>query len=865
MTRSTEQHARCGKAGRAVTAALVGVLSVSAPVVALAAGTGQADAAGDVALMVATPAELFSEGSLAAAKTNNSDEVDIIEGKPLQIAMTPGEPTYLIPTQVLPSGPDSKPVNVTSDEFMVTYWTDKECEKYPIADLEGANWYPGTYYVKIAAVEGAYKGGELVVEFTVTPASLEGATLIDCGPVGGGELTATTFTYNGSAQHVGVALNGAKLDEDKYAFTFKVAGTDTIVQPENLVDAGTYDVYVAGREDYEGSLEVVQLTVGSLDLSTADVALADTESNVNVVYAESNLTIDGVYNELLTEDSNKLKITPKSGPSDDGTKLGTYVFAIEPAAGVTKNIVGSATVSASKVSALVDDHEYRFMSGDTALGDSVTVDLSKGESFDLKSIHVVDAEGKEVVANDAVEVTIADEDGRVLDMTGKVSTPGTYVVTYRVDAEKTDYKFGSGEYALDLTVIAGAVENSDAILYFDGEIATEKEVVTYAARDYLELLDPHVTCGEKILVEGEDYSIAVTRGGVACDGIVSAGTYQVSLVSDSYDFSEVTGIQITVEPFDLESESVKVTFDGATKAVVDGKVIEVLPYTGKGYEPRVLVAFTSDEDGGEVWTELSPQDYTATTLYSKTSSTELAETDKGVCEAGYYAINVAANSEATNFEGGTTVYREEYDSVAAPFIVTTDKAFIDVPASEWYADAVAISVDQGYITGVDNGNTFAPATSLNRAEFVTILYRMAGGDSAPDGTPHDTGFPDVEPSAWYAKALDWAVKNNIVTGYEDGTFGGGDKIQTEQMVTMLGRYAKLKGDYTAVADVEGTLSAVADGGSVSAFAREYVAWGIQKELICRDGALIDPQGNIARGRTMTIAVRYQPVQATIIK
>lgn len=861
MAASTDNRMRNGKAGRAVTAALIGALTVGAPVVALAAGPGSIDAAGDVDLMVATPAELFSKGSLAAAKTDDSDEVDIIAGVPIEIVKTPGAPTYLVPTQVLPDGPESKPVNVTSDEFEVTYWTDRECAQYQISDLDGADWNPGTYYVKIEAKAGTYKGGVLVVEFKVTPASLEGATLVDCGPVGGGELTSTSFTYSGSPQDVGVALGGDLLREEDYSLTFKVAGTDTVVRAEDLIDAGAYDAYIAGRNAYEGSLEVVTFTIGSLDLSKAELALADTTENVNVTYAEQHLTIDGAYNETLTNDSNRLSITPKSGPSADGSANGTYVFAVTPAAGVTRNIVGSGTVSASKVGTLVDNHALRFECDGKAIEDETTVDLSKGESFDLSKIAVADASGKEVVPADAVEVSIADEQGRVLDMTGKVTTPGTYVVTYRVDAEKTDYAYGSGTFSTELTVIAGKVEDSDAILYFDGEIAEGTETVTYSGEDYLELLDPHITCGEKVLVEGEDYRFDIWRDGKRCDSIVDAGLYLVTFVSDSYDFSDVGSIQIDVKGYDLSTRAVKVEFDGTTKAVVDGEVAEVMPYTGEAYEPRVYVALTTDDEGTQAWTELDASDYALTVLYNAEDGSQLEELDANVSAAGYYAIGVAARADRPNYTGGTTVYRDASDQ--APFVVTSEKCFPDVPASEWYAEAVAVAVDQGYIKGINDGSTFEPLSTLDRAQFVTVLYRMAGGDTSADGKPYDTGFSDVAPSAWYAKALAWAAENGIVTGYPDGTFGGSDPIQTEQMVTMLARYAELKGDYSAPTDVEGVLASVADGGSVSAYAREYVAWAVDQGLIGRDGALVDPQGEISRGRTVTIAVRYQPEQASI--
>ena len=80
---------------------------------------------------------------------------------------------------------------------------------------------------------------------------------------------------------------------------------------------------------------------------------------------------------------------------------------------------------------------------------------------------------------------------------------------------------------------------------------------------------------------------------------------------------------------------------------------------------------------------------------------------------------------------------------------------------------------------------------------------------------------------------------------------------------MLANYAKVAGKYEKV-DVDATLAEVSDGSSVSAFAREQVAWAVENGYIAMGGAAISPQAEISRGRVVTIAVRYQPTQQTVI-
>ncbi len=50
---------------------------------------------------------------------------------------------------------------------------------------------------------------------------------------------------------------------------------------------------------------------------------------------------------------------------------------------------------------------------------------------------------------------------------------------------------------------------------------------------------------------------------------------------------------------------------------------------------------------------------------------------------------------------------------------------------------------------------------------------------------------NVKDGEYYTNAVMWANANGIVTGYGDsGLFGPNDRINREQMVTMLFRYAK---------------------------------------------------------------------------
>ena len=49
-------------------------------------------------------------------------------------------------------------------------------------------------------------------------------------------------------------------------------------------------------------------------------------------------------------------------------------------------------------------------------------------------------------------------------------------------------------------------------------------------------------------------------------------------------------------------------------------------------------------------------------------------------------------------------------------------------------------------------------------------------------------FPDVDVSAYYGKAVLWAVENNITTGFKDGTVRPKNTCTRDQIVRFLYRY-----------------------------------------------------------------------------
>ena len=204
--------------------------------------------------------------------------------------------------------------------------------------------------------------------------------------------------------------------------------------------------------------------------------------------------------------------------------------------------------------------------------------------------------------------------------------------------------------------------------------------------------------------------------------------------------------------------------------------------------------------------------------------------------------------------GSHTWYRFKMDGktyyVAATYLKKVQpKNFIDVSTSAWYYNDVQYVALKNIMAGMSK-DTFGPELSLTRAQFVTILHRLAG---APKVNATES-FKDVASGQWYTDAVIWAVDAGITSGYSKTVFGTNDSIQREQIAAMMYRYAKYKGLSTSeTAD----LSKYKDASQVSSYAVTSMKWAVGTGLIQgRTNGTLDPKGSVTRAECAAIITRY---------
>ena len=146
--------------------------------------------------------------------------------------------------------------------------------------------------------------------------------------------------------------------------------------------------------------------------------------------------------------------------------------------------------------------------------------------------------------------------------------------------------------------------------------------------------------------------------------------------------------------------------------------------------------------------------------------------------------------------------------------------FADVSGSDWFYDGVATCYDKGYMQGT-SASTFEPQKIINRAQLITILYRMAGSPSVLGKTEP---FTDVNNSFWAYKAIVWGYNKGIIKGMTATTFAPNSPVNRGQAVTMLYRYSGQQSTSSSYTQFK-------DASSIPADFRAAVSWAVDNGVV----------------------------------
>ena len=186
--------------------------------------------------------------------------------------------------------------------------------------------------------------------------------------------------------------------------------------------------------------------------------------------------------------------------------------------------------------------------------------------------------------------------------------------------------------------------------------------------------------------------------------------------------------------------------------------------------------------------------------------------------------------------------------------VTVSAEFVEEQAASIFADVpadayYAKAVEWAVKKGITNGKAnglFGSNDPCTRGQIVTFLWRAAGSPA-----PKDTATvpADILPGSYCYDAVAWALENGITNGLADGTFGVNSTCTRGQSVTFL---------YRAVGKAPSTISGFTDVAADS-FCAEAVTWAVENGVTNgTSAATFNPNNGCTRAQIVTFLYRaYQ--------
>jgi hypothetical protein len=152
-----------------------------------------------------------------------------------------------------------------------------------------------------------------------------------------------------------------------------------------------------------------------------------------------------------------------------------------------------------------------------------------------------------------------------------------------------------------------------------------------------------------------------------------------------------------------------------------------------------------------------------------------------------------------------------------------------------------------------SSTSFDPEAKVTRAEYPTILLRVAGLMNRDA----NSAYSDVSEASWYNRSVAIASELGIVAGNSDGTYAPNASLSRMEAMVMVGRTIGVLGIAETLSneEVNKLLGTFEDGASVPAWARASVALTIKHGIILGEKGRINTQAPLNRAQAAAIAVR----------
>ena len=607
-------------------------------------------------------------------------------------------------------------------------------------------------------------------------------------------------------------------------------------------EGATGTIYNDGAEPGEGQKNIVAVNENTATTySNLSTALSEAKDGNTIVLVD-DVTLDNLNNSATVIDVTGAKnVTIQSAEGHQYTISATYTKATTTAdqSGKTSPFVKIA----AGASLTIENVNLNFTGNDDgkATVDGGTVsNVHSGTGFDLGNGASLTLNNANVTLNTMSrgfisgvgnsEVTVSNSTVTANGLSGNFSNGGTWTV--EKDSTVDIRNVGNHGLSTDTLTVSDSkvtVNNAGYLGILGSEITLDNADVsvtnsakaegvattsngTYADKGAVQLKGADAT-GSTSKLTITDSTLTLSGNGNSAEGkTIYVGNAAVDINANS----TVNGVLARAES--ATGHVVTFVSNGTqlnTTVVTTGSVAMIAEPTRTGYtfggwqssadnrvyRPGVNVPITADTTFTAVWNAIVVDPGERITITTPSNGSVAVSPSGGYAPAGSTVTLTVTPDRGYELGaliirgGSSTVPYTDLGNGRYSFVmpeggvtvsaVFTRIRFTDVPAGEWYYNAVYWAVENGVTDGTSD-TLFSPERDVTRAEMVTFLWRAAG---SPEPTTTVNPFEDVSSSAYYYDAVLWAVENGITDGVSETEFDPTGECTRAQMVTFLWRAA----------------------------------------------------------------------------
>lgn len=605
-----------------------------------------------------------------------------------------------------------------------------------------------------------------------------------------------------------VVISGNIEEIPPFAF-FGCLALESIELPEGLTKIGMAAFALVDEDDYENSDPKLEyINIPSTVTSLGAAFLGGVKPETALIFQGQQLP--------SFEEQDDMGALYFIDSSEAESPLITVYYPAGAAEAYTDG--NSALLTAGLVTAPSEEGGEDQKEQGYALPESTSKSIVAENSVEIGVYTLPDDANLTVTSSDTSKATVAnDEANKKITVTGVADGN----VTITAEIKKGNITLAQETYTI--TVTAKPVSVTEITLSETSLSLREGKTTTLTAT-----VMPEDATNKNVTWTSSNPDVVTVENGVVT--AVSKGEATITVTTE--DGSKTAACTVTVTkkssgggggsstpsysvsaPSKVENGTVKVNPTKAEKG--DTVTITVTP--DKGYEVDEVVV--TDKNGKEISVkDKGNGKYTFTMPASKVDiEVSFAEIDT-TCDGGkdcpsYHFDDVNANdwyheavdymverglmngTSATTFEPNTTTTRAMLVSVLyrlenTPVVVGAAN-FNDVPAGQYYTDAVAWANANGIVTGYGNGN-FGPNDTLTREQMAAIIYRYAaykGYDVS--ARANLSGYTDAaQISGYAADAMAWINAEEIISGTSATTLSPAGNATRCQFAVILMRFCE---------------------------------------------------------------------------